>query len=800
MADYAVVVGISHYPQLSLDDLQAPDRDAQGIYDWLVDPDGGSVPRENVRFVRQADFGPPAPGDSVEPTEARVQSALNWVADQTRNTMGDRLYLYFSGHGFAPVLEEGAIFTAEADLDWPHHVYAYDWLRWFRQALEFREYVLWMDCCMNFQRTVPVNKVERRPVTGTGVPGPVFVGIAAQTKSALEYTMDDGNVHGVFSWTLLKGLRGAAANDRGRITGESLKSFLHGAMPEFLPDSAKAASAVDLYPFIRTDDGILFKKLSQRPTFNTALSFPAGAAGKELKIWTGRPHAAVVSETLASDRWAGTLVRGLYVAEVPGLGLRQGFQVSGAGDVRADITSGGPQVRPPDPAALYRIEVIAENPAAAILVTDYTLSPVLSDTGTLKELDMPGVYKIRVEFGRDINAVREQVVLLDRDMSNPATAAPRLASPAPIPGSAFSRDVHVGPFLDAARRQGTFKEPVAGNAAISVLARYRQADIVPAADTPEHPLAGLELLDGSGGTIATLVEGSSLEGAGSTDPQAVWEQEVPPGVYFLRANLAGGRLIDGTVIASPGWVTQLALQRSPAGPGDGTGPSPIDDAAIFIRPAGGESRPWKEDKVIEGARIGLAQGRNPLALGRGTELQRLLLQEYEDPVAGILGCHLLLRAADSSSGLRPEEAQLLDAAVARLRTTLGHGHPDVEALSLRCADASLRRVDPIAAPPVFEAGWKLLIEASYANPALVPIQLWQQVHAGACFGAYFAWSADQASMESHGRQLLQWLAGARRAAGGQLSDEARSAALVQLIPAAALEELWQDRPGILPVP
>src|ERR671926_1811296 len=98
MADYAVVVGISRYPRFSVGDLQAPDRDAQGIYDWLVDPGGGGLPRANVRLIRQDAFGPPAPGDSTEPTEARVQSALNWVADQTRDTMGDRLYLYFSGH------------------------------------------------------------------------------------------------------------------------------------------------------------------------------------------------------------------------------------------------------------------------------------------------------------------------------------------------------------------------------------------------------------------------------------------------------------------------------------------------------------------------------------------------------------------------------------------------------------------------------------------------------------------------------------------------------------------------------
>ena len=62
-----------------------------------------------------------------------------------------------------------------------------------------------------------------------------------------------------------------------------------------------------------------------------------------------------------------------------------------------------------------------------------------------------------------------------------------------------------------------------------------------------------------------------------------------------------------------------------------------------MRRAGGAADP-DQDETVEAARMALSQGRNLFAEGRGTQLQELLLEKYNDPVAGIIGCHLLLRA------------------------------------------------------------------------------------------------------------------------------------------------------------
>jgi uncharacterized caspase-like protein len=131
VTDFAVVVGIARYPELSAEgvaaDLDGPNNDASAVRDWLVDPDGGGLQPENVKLIRSADFDPIDPEDP-QPAKGKVDRALNWVEQQTRNVAGGRLYLYFSGHGFSPRLEEGALFTAEATQTSPEYVFAASWV------------------------------------------------------------------------------------------------------------------------------------------------------------------------------------------------------------------------------------------------------------------------------------------------------------------------------------------------------------------------------------------------------------------------------------------------------------------------------------------------------------------------------------------------------------------------------------------------------------------------------------------------------------------------------------------------
>jgi hypothetical protein len=779
VTDYAVVVGIARYPGLT--DLAGPDTDAQAVHDWLVDPAGGNLDDGNVELIHSAQFDPIDPRDP-KPAAGAVKAALVRIAAKTQQTPGRRLYMYFSGHGFAPTLEEGALFTAEASQIAPFHVYAHSWLKAFRRAGLFRDVVLWMDCCMNFQQSIMVDEAEMRIAQTTRPPGPAFVGLAAQTKSALEHTMPDGKVHGVFTWTLLEGLRGGAADERGRVTGESLKAFLQSAMPEFLPDEVKRAAAVDLHPFVRADEGMVFTRFAERPTYPVTLRIPGASPGQRLNLWTGRPHVAAVSQDLAGPEWSGRLVRGLYVAEVPEAKLRHGFQVTGSGQVEVTVTETGPPVEPADWSRLYPLNVVADNPAAEIMVADYRFDRIFIETGALHDRDAPGVYKIRVQIGRDIATASEKVVLLDQELVDGGqVAAPPLPSPAPIPGSALSSESHVRPFAEAAARSGDFQPARPGTATISIMARYWTDPAGPGAGPLPHPMAGLQLSGPTGSFPDFRPEDRKVDDQAG-DPVAVWEREVPPGVYFLRQMMPDGRQLEAAVVAVAGWVTQVVIQRSlpvPAGAGGpGQAPAtPPDEAAVFMRATHKPPRP-ERDAVVEAARIALAQGRNLFGEGRGAELQDVLLRKCDDPIGGIIGCHLLLLAMEADRAADPARAELFDTAVRTLRRLVGPDHPDVAALSLRATDPELAVTRPFTAPPMFARSWRLMTDASYDRPELVPVDLWKRVHASMVLGPFLVWAVDTQSRALHAEQLAQW---ATRYGG----EQPAAAAPAALAPAGA---------------
>jgi len=810
--DYAVVVGVGRYPGLSADDVAAdldgPDNDAQDVYDWLISKTGGNVDPAHVKLLRSKDVEPPDP-THPQPAAAGIEEALKWVELQTREVGGDRLYLYFSGHGFSPLLEEAAIFTAEATQVSPSNVYVYAWLRWFRKAQRFREAVLWVDCCMDFQQTVPVQEVIMRSELGTSVPGPVFIGFAAHTRKALERKMPDGRVHGVFTWTLMKGLAGGAADERGRVTGESLRTFLYAAIPEYMPDDARKTGEIDLQPFIRADQDLVYQTLHDRPNYHVTLSVPDSAAGHQLKIWTGRPPRLVLSKKLAGTHWDGRLVRGLYVAEVPSAGLRHGFQVTGSDDVQVDLQRTGEPVKPSDGSTLFTLDVDADNPAASIAVLDYQFNRIAAATGRLRLRDMAGVYKVRVEIGRTVSTIADDVVLVDRD--TPVKTSPsQLASPAPIPGSSLAPEVHTAPFREVSTRLapgvGASRDVGArhGAAAISVLTRYwtgSEPDAAAPRDVP-HPMEGLRLVRRSGAAVADLIEDCAVDETAASDPLAIWESELKPGAYFLRQALPGRRVCESCIVTSPGWVTQIAIRRpEPGSAGPGASVQAIGDAAIFMRRPGGMPDP-QQDATLEAARMALGQGRDLFAEGRGTDLQSLLLEKYEDPVAGIIGGHLLLRSLAS----RPDQdlARKLEQVVGNLRGLVGHDHPDVEALSLKCADKSLRRDRPFTDPPMFGHSWQLIAEASYRDRELVPIDLWQRVHATAGTGPLLVWAADKKTKAAHAGQLDEWIGtydgkaphrrGAR-ATTRALPKAALQDGLRMQMPAVAATALWKQREG-----
>ena len=99
----------------------------------------------------------------------------------------------------------------------------------------------------------------------------------------------------------------------------------------------------------------------------------------------------------------------------------------------------------------------------------------------------------------------------------------------------------------------------------------------------------------------------------------------------------------------------------------------------------------------------------------------------------------------------------LDEVVVNLRRLVGPDHPDVEALSLRCADPALRHTAPFTTPPLLERSWRLMVAASQDTPGLVPLALWQRIQAQVTAALYLVWSADAGVQTSQSTALREAL-------------------------------------------
>ena len=252
--------------------------------------------------------------------------------------MGRRLYLYMSGHGFAPRRREGAVFVANATRTRTHHVFASRWHEWFSNAEYFDELVLWMDCCMVSDLTVTPEPAGFRTLQGT-TPKKMFSAYAARyPQQAVERLMPhDSRVHGVFTYTLLKGLGSAEEpGTGGQVTSASLKGYLLTEMKKNLSPDQISDPSVSQEPDFGYDDAMVFCTLTPNTSVVT-LTFPAAAEGRSFRVMTGAPPRQAAGATVQHGSASVRLPAGFYVVKVDGLAISSGFEIAGAEDASVNV-------------------------------------------------------------------------------------------------------------------------------------------------------------------------------------------------------------------------------------------------------------------------------------------------------------------------------------------------------------------------------------------------------------------------------------------------------------------------------
>jgi hypothetical protein len=211
-------------------------------------------------------------------------------------------------------------------------VFATRWQEWFCNAEYFDELVLWMDCCMVFDLTVVPEAAGYRIVQGTSVKK-MFSAYAAQfPQQAVERQMPDDNLfHGVFTYALLRGLRGEAAHAVTRqVTSGTLKNYLFSNMNRFMTADQRSDPTVSQEPDFGFDDPMVFCTVKAAAEATVTLSFPPAAEGRTFRIVTGAPPQEIKTGAVKQGAAAVNLAAGLYFVKVDGLAIAKGFEIAGA--------------------------------------------------------------------------------------------------------------------------------------------------------------------------------------------------------------------------------------------------------------------------------------------------------------------------------------------------------------------------------------------------------------------------------------------------------------------------------------
>jgi hypothetical protein len=345
MEDHAIIIGLQNYPGLGQPALSGPENDANSFKEWILDANGGNVPSANVNTILSSDY-PSVTGNptnsvfKVKPAILDVIGAfealrVKSLENQNRNLgpkVGNRLYIFMSGHGIAPtpygnkIEKESGLLMSNVEptnIAAPHfHLPGAYAATWFCENELFEEVFLFMDCCRDLTIVPGLNIFL--PPKGNADKAKRFYAFATRwSRRARERTIN-GKVQGVFTKTLLMGLYGAAAepdpNDssNGVITGASLKSYLYQNMKEFIhPDYRNDPELqepdVDYFPKANEGRDIVIKKVPIR-RFPVKLKVPKTAKGDLIILYNGQTQVQKISINAAPTEFDIQLPRGKYLA------------------------------------------------------------------------------------------------------------------------------------------------------------------------------------------------------------------------------------------------------------------------------------------------------------------------------------------------------------------------------------------------------------------------------------------------------------------------------------------------------
>jgi serine/threonine protein kinase len=229
-AGVALVIGVGDYLRAErVEPLRFAAPDAIALAEALADPNLCAFPRDQVLLLTNGGAR----------REALVQRLSRWLPEQAHGS--DLVVIYFAGHGMVQTVgrrEEGFLLPYDAD---PNDVVTRgvamsDLARWI-DDLDTRAVVVCLDCChagkVFGQRGASpptVRNMELRPAVLQGMSGRGRYLIASCDEGQKSFECAELG-HGLFTYHLLEGIRGAADRDGdGRVGLAELFNYVSTAV------------------------------------------------------------------------------------------------------------------------------------------------------------------------------------------------------------------------------------------------------------------------------------------------------------------------------------------------------------------------------------------------------------------------------------------------------------------------------------------------------------------------------------------------------------------------------------------
>lgn len=323
MPDHALIFGVSKYPRLR--DLQGPINDADDFEDWLLDPQGGALDPGNI--LRVSTDQPRFSGDPSRPHYVDFVGALQELVDRADanrdrggTALGERMYIYFAGHGYAARAGDAGLLPATASRQ---RLTELAEARVFADEIAsygmFRQVLAVADCCREDLGRVTVAPF---PITleRYGPHGLKWEVFAVPFGSAAREGVLDGVHRGYFTAGFVDALRHAPRGPTGL-----LATAVNNHVVNFISRARASTRASIEDPALQPPADFVVTTGPGNGPIEVELTFAVADPAHEVVVTSS--GTAIERRTGTDAAWQVKLAPGLYLVDIPAQSVTQPIEV-----------------------------------------------------------------------------------------------------------------------------------------------------------------------------------------------------------------------------------------------------------------------------------------------------------------------------------------------------------------------------------------------------------------------------------------------------------------------------------------